>query len=101
MKLIREQVKFIRSQVVDKIIAVLEKNDNDINMWGEVYTPSIDTKVGELCTIDRITYMGKGEDSILIDMSNEEYNCTLALEELELDYLLDIAEYLEENVVFN
>ena len=97
MKLIREQVKSIRSQVVEKIIVNLVRNNNEIDMFGEVYTPSIDTKVGELCTIDRITYMGRGEDSILIDMSNEEYNCTLALEELELDYLLDIAEYLEEN----
>lgn len=97
MKLIREQVKSIRSRVVDKIIVILVRNNNEIDMFGEVYTPSIDTKVGELCTIDRITYMGRGEDSILIDMSNEEYNCTLTLEELELDYLLDIAEYLEEN----
>ena len=26
-----------------------------------------------------------------------EYNCTLTIEEVEIDYLVDIVEYLEEN----
>lgn len=104
MKEIRKQVKTLREQVINKVIDILVKNDKEIDLTDRTHTPYVDTKVGELCTLDRITYHCpegyegiKGADNITIDLSNCEYNCTLTLEELEWEYLIDIAIYLEEN----
>ena len=104
LKEIREQVKTLREQVIDKVIDILVKNGKEIDLTGRTHTPFVDTKVGELCFVNRIVYHCpegyehiKGADNITLDLLNEEYNCTLTLEELEWEYLIDIAIYLEEN----
>ena len=104
MKEIRKQIKELREQMIDKVIDILVKNNKEIDVTDRSHTPFVDTKVGELCTLDRITYYCPGgyeaikrDDNITLDLSNEEYNCTLTLEEIEIDYLIDIVEYLEEN----
>ena len=104
MKEIRKQIKELRKQMIDKVIDILVKNNKEIDVTGRSHTPFVDTKAGELCTLDRITYYCpegyegiKRDDNITLDLSNEEYNCTLTLEEIEIDYLIDIVEYLEEN----
>ena len=104
MKEIRKQIKELREQMIDKVIDILVKNNKEIDVTDRSHTPFVDTKAGELCTLDRITYHCregyegiKRDDNITLDLSNEEYNCTLTLEEIEIDYLIDIVVYLEEN----
>ena len=104
MKVIREQINVLRKQMIDKLIDILIKNGKEIDLRDRSHTPFVDTRVGELVTLDRIIYYCqegmeyiKRDDNITIDCSNEEYNCTLTIEEVEIDYLVDIVEYLEEN----
>lgn len=103
MKVIREQIRILREQMIQKVIDILIKNNKDIIIVDKFNSPLIDTKAGELCNVERITYHCrdgyeniKREDNITLDLFNEEYNVTLTLEELEIDYLLKIAEFLEE-----
>lgn len=94
MKVIKEQLNFLREQINNRVIEILIKNNKEIDLTDRVYTPCIHTKVDYWCTLDRIFYCGR---YVTLDLSNEEYNCSLTLEEIEMDYLIDIAIYLEEN----
>ena len=94
MKATKEHLKAVRQQIIDRVIEILIKNNKEIDLTDRVYTPCIHTKVDYWCTLDRILYYGR---DVTLDFSNEEYNCILTLEEIEMDYLIDIAIYLEEN----
>ena len=98
MKVIREQIRVLREQMIQKVIDILIKNNKDIIIVDKFNSPLIDTKAGELCNVERITYHCsdgyeniKREDNITLDLFNEEYNCTLTLEELEIDEFDDVA----------
>lgn len=102
MKVIREQIRVLREQMIQKVIDILIKNNKDIIIVDKFNSPLID-KAEELYNVERITYHCpdgyeniKREDNITLDLFNEEYNRTLTLEELEIDYLLKIAVFLEE-----
>ena len=101
MKTIRQQIKELREQIINRHIDVLVKSNKEIDLSDVSYTPYVDLGGDDLYTLDRITYHCpdgyegiKGADNITIDISNEDENRTLTLEELEINNLLNIAEYL-------
>lgn len=98
---IRHQIRELREQMIDTIIDILLENNKEIDLTDVIYTPYVDLREEDLYTLDRITYHCpngyeriKGADNITLDISNENWQRTLTLEELDLDNLLNITEYL-------
>lgn len=93
MKVIKEQIALFRSQVMDRLIEFMsqngceitafEMNDSPIVKWGTLDRIQMSTSVGGI--------------SISFDYSDDYRNDTAYAEELSLEELVTIVEWLEEN----